>query len=202
MTLALLVYIVNNLTYSGTFFFTFAVLALILYASVYLFEKIHLYISKNHPVSLSEGSIYTLKASISKEFTEGEQVRIEKIWHGLQECKVTSLDGAKYKSDFKLSTLVKAVKAPETVYIPIVTPKKSWLYFAVAFFTLHTLLPSKETTMYMAGAYLVENVITSDKAKKLGDATYDAALVQVKKWSEETPELKEMLKPLLLEEQK
>lgn len=201
MTLALLVYIVNNLTYSGTFFFTFAVLALILYASVYLFEKIHLYISKNHPVSLSEGSIYTLKVSISKDFAEGDQVRIEKIWYGLQECMVSSLDGTKYRS-VKLSTLVKAVKAPETVYIPIVTPKKSWLYFAVAFFTLHTLLPSKETTIYMAGAYLVENVITSDEAKKLGDATYDAALVQVKKWSEEAPELKEMLKPLLLEEKK
>lgn len=201
MTLALLVYIVNNLTYSGTFFFTFAVLALILYASVDLFEKIHLYISKNHPVSLSEGSIYTLKVSISKDFAEGDQVRIEKIWYGLQECRVSSLDGTKYRS-VKLRTLVKAVKAPETVYIPIVTPKKSWLYFAVAFFTLHTLLPSKETTMYMAGAYLVENVITSDKAKKLGDATYDAAIVQVKKWSEEAPELKEMLKPLLLEEKK
>ena len=58
---------------------------------------------------------------------------------------------------------------------------------------LHTILPTRDTAIKMAGAYLLQSVITNDKTKELGDAAYRATLRQLTKWSEEVPELADML---------
>ena len=58
---------------------------------------------------------------------------------------------------------------------------------------IHTILPTRDTAIKMAGAYLLQSVVTNDKTKELGDAAYRATLRQLTKWSEEVPELAEML---------
>ena len=58
---------------------------------------------------------------------------------------------------------------------------------------LHTILPTRDTAIKMAGAYLLQSVVTNDKTKELGDAAYRATLRQLTKWSEEVPELADML---------
>ena len=59
--------------------------------------------------------------------------------------------------------------------------------------TLHIILPTHDTAIKMAGAYLLQSVVTNDKTKELGDAAYRATLRQLTKWSEEVPELADML---------
>lgn len=45
----------------------------------------------------------------------------------------------------------------------------------------------------MAGAYLIQEVVTSEEVKDLGKASYNAAISQLNKWGDEVPELAEML---------
>lgn len=144
---------------------------------------------------ITVGSIYTLEQQCGI-FDAGEQIRVLIKWESLNECKIETLDGKKKDSGVRLSCLRQAVQS-DTVDFVQFKEKKAWMYTGLLLLALHVLLPSKQTTMYMAGAYLVETVITSEKAQKLGDATYDAALIQVKKWSEESPELKDLIKPLM-----
>ena len=72
-------------------------------------------------------------------------------------------------------------------------PTKTVVALIMLFMTLHTILPTRETAIKMAGAYLLQQVVTADKTKELGNAAYNATLRQLTKWSEEVPELSEMV---------
>lgn len=72
-------------------------------------------------------------------------------------------------------------------------PVKSVILLLVLLLTLHTILPTRDTAIKMAGAYLLQSVVTNDKTKELSDAAYRATLRQLTKWAEEVPELAEML---------
>lgn len=81
-------------------------------------------------------------------------------------------------------------------------PFKTFLVVCGVCLTLHTLLPSRDTAIKMAGAYLIQTVVTSEKANNLGDAAYRATLRQLEKWAAEVPELKDMNNELKVEEGK
>lgn len=67
---------------------------------------------------------------------------------------------------------------------------------------LDTVLPTRETAIKMAGAYLLQEVVTHDKTQELGNAAYNAALRQLEAWAEEVPELTEMVVDAGLEKAK
>lgn len=72
-------------------------------------------------------------------------------------------------------------------------PTKVVISLMLILLVLHTILPTRDTAIKMAGAYLLQSVVTNDKTKELGDAAYRATLRQLTKWSEEVPELADML---------
>jgi hypothetical protein len=72
-------------------------------------------------------------------------------------------------------------------------PLKSVIALIIVMMTLHTILPTRETAIKMAGAYLLQQVVTDDKTKALGNAAYNAAMRQLTKWGEEVPDLADMM---------
>lgn len=60
------------------------------------------------------------------------------------------------------------------------------------------ILPTRQTAIYMAGAYLVQEVITSDVAAEVGNKTQKAVLAQLDKWAAEVPELREMIQDVIV----
>lgn len=75
---------------------------------------------------------------------------------------------------------------PKTYELSI--PKFAYVVFLMGF-----LLPNKDTTIYMAGAYMVQEVVTSDTAKEIGNLAVDATKAQLKAWAAESPELAALL---------
>lgn len=72
-------------------------------------------------------------------------------------------------------------------------PFKLLVTFTFICATLHTILPERQTMIYMVGAYAAQEVLTSKKAEELGDKTYKALSNQLDKWADEVPELKEIV---------
>ena len=201
MNLALLVYAVNNLTYNGSFFFIVGILLILAWIGIKVFIFIN---NERICIPIKKGVKYKVITPLSPNTVAGTYVVAtdifqysEKVYYDTLNEKLESITRQESTNLTQFKNSIELSKIENKIY-----NKKSLLYIGLLSLVMHVLLPSKQTTMYMAGAYLVENVITSDKANELGNATYDAALVQVKKWSEEAPELKEMLKPLLSEEKK
>ena len=96
------------------------------------------------------------------------------------------------------------------VFLSKYYPKKTVIFLVIICLTLHTLLPQRQTAIYMVGAYVAQEVLTADKTKELGNKTYLAVSNQLDKWAEEVPELKsliggqveEMVKDKIVEEVK
>lgn len=132
MELMLLVYLVENLSYNGTFFKGVAFSLLIISVIFFIIKVVHI-----------DGDTYELTLN---------------------------------KDSISLSKL----------------PKKFVALIAILF-TLHTLLPERQTMIYMVGAYAAQEVLTSQKTQELGDKTYKALSHQLDKWAEEVPELKEIV---------
>ena len=76
---------------------------------------------------------------------------------------------------------------------PFKIPFKTLIAIIIICTSLHTLLPKRQTMIYMVGAYAAQEVLTSEKTKELGDKTYKALSNQLDKWAEEVPELKELV---------
>lgn len=73
------------------------------------------------------------------------------------------------------------------------TPSLSFSKLAMCAFVIGFLLPNKETTIYMAGAYMVQQVVTSDTVQEIGNLAADATKAQLKAWAKESPELATLL---------
>lgn len=58
---------------------------------------------------------------------------------------------------------------------------------------LHTLLPTRQTAIYMAAAYAVQEVLTADKTQKVLGVGYKALENQLGKWANEVPDVADML---------
>ena len=72
-------------------------------------------------------------------------------------------------------------------------PYKTYIGFCIFLLVTSTILPTKETAIKMAAAYLLQEVVTHDKTKELGDAAYNAALRQLNQWAEDVPDVAQML---------
>jgi MFS family permease len=72
-------------------------------------------------------------------------------------------------------------------------PYKSILALIVVTLVFSTILPTRETAIKMGAAYLIQQIATDDKTQALGNAAYAAAMRQLTLWSEEVPELTEMM---------
>ncbi|AHK11547.1 hypothetical protein S140_140 [Shewanella sp. phage 1/40] len=72
-------------------------------------------------------------------------------------------------------------------------PYKTVTVLSVIILITSAILPTRETAIKMAGAYLIQQVVVDDKTQQLGNAAYKAAMRQLDKWSEEVPELADMI---------
>lgn len=81
-------------------------------------------------------------------------------------------------------------------------PKKTIITLVSVCLLLHTLLPQRQTAIYMVGAYAAQEVLTADKTQELGNKTYLAISNQLDKWAEEVPELKGLIEDSVTEKVK
>lgn len=72
-------------------------------------------------------------------------------------------------------------------------PKRAIIWVCVLLLTLHTILPTRQTAIYMASAYAIQSIITTDKTKELANKGYHALTSQLDKWAKEVPEVGDML---------
>lgn len=72
-------------------------------------------------------------------------------------------------------------------------PYKTVTVLSVIILITSAVLPTRETAIKMAGAYLIQQVVVDDKTQQLGNAAYKAAMRQLDNWSEEVPELADMI---------
>lgn len=54
-------------------------------------------------------------------------------------------------------------------------------------------IPSEKTIKYMAGAYLVQEIATSETAKEIGDLSTKAVKKQLEIWAADNEQLKQLL---------
>lgn len=78
-------------------------------------------------------------------------------------------------------------------YLTEKAPKRMVVSILIVLMSLHTLLPTRQTAIYMASAYAVQQVVTADQTKELASRGYSALSAQLVKWSEEVPEVADML---------
>lgn len=217
MELMFLVYAVENLTYNSGFwygvFFTCMVASFLSYlvntAVKYLnlhkqpFEKV-ISTTLKECETLTRGSTFVLDSPID-DLDSGKQYTVSSIYRSLGDVRISG----KGTNDYDLNLLEAKLCSQEHKTITI-TPDKlggklSWKAFMVVgciSLMLHTFLPSRQTAIYMAGAYLIQEVATSDSVQELGKASYNAAVSQLNKWSSEVPELAEMVADAGLESAK
>lgn len=142
---------------------------------------------------LEVGDKFTLKQPIG-DLKVGYEYELSNVWTGLKQFRVEG-DG----TDYCLKALKEHVDVNHrTVKVDAYTnpvKKPMWkllITLYCVFVTLHTLLPTRQTAIYMAGAYITQQVVTHEKTKELGNKAYSAAIKQLEKWAEEVPELKDM----------
>lgn len=72
---------------------------------------------------------------------------------------------------------------------------KKYIFFKTAFFFgfLCLLIPSEKTMQYMAGAYLVQTVYTSEFVNKAAPLAQKAVLNQLETWAKDNDQVKELL---------
>lgn len=210
MELMFLVYAVENLTYKGSFFVTIYYILLLVLVFVGILKLGINFYNQNHQelrtfiktkVKLKRGDEFILDKDVYKfkkgvkyivssvsehneaiyywkkgsdelEFIEAKS-HIENLLSE-QECEMIKIQEAK---NFKLPTL----------------PIKSLFGVMVLSLLLHTFLPTRQTAIYMASAYAIQKVTSSDKTEELVTKGYSALSSQLTKWAEEVPEVSDML---------
>lgn len=101
-------------------------------------------------------------------------------------------DLVKIKDQLRKQNYREEVVQPVKVNLPKL-PIKTLVTLIVVSLSLHTLPPSRQTAIYMASAYVIQQVVTADKTKELADKGCNALSSQLDKWSKEVPEVADML---------
>lgn len=208
MELMLLVYAVENLSYNGSFFgtmfnwvFFISIVLLVLQIGLSLYNQ-HLGGSYQKVISTSLdekdklriGSEFVLDKSIGG-LVSGKKYQVRHIWRSLNEFRV---EGSSEELNLKgIEDQLKKQEHKEVTVEPKIlkfkAPFKTLITLGLLFITLDTLLPQRQTAIYMVGAYAAQEVLTADKTKELGNKTYLAVSNQLDKWAEEVPELKTLI---------
>ena len=195
MTLALLVYIVSNLAYNGTFFFWLGCFPLVLWGISYVIQLLPWDI---YNASIEVGESYILTKDIGTKFKAGDKVVVTNIWSSLGDVRIECKETNKTDSNIKIRLFRKCIIDP-TVTKPKAQIKSSWLVVGVLFMVLHVALPNRDTMIYCASAYMIQTVITNEKTQELSAAAYDATLEQLKEWSKESKDAAKLITPILKE---
>ncbi|CAM0109675.1 hypothetical protein VPH5P1C_0115 [Vibrio phage 5P1c] len=153
---------------------------------------------------------FTVTTSEIEGLSVGVKYTVRKHWEGIKTISLlsdlskndydyVSLEGDAYAA---LMSHLKDEVTKEKTYSTftegkkIVIPNlhlKSLVSLTVITCLLNTLLPERNTAIYMVGAYMIQEVVTADKTQALGNAAYNASLVQLNKWANESSDLAEML---------
>lgn len=206
MELAILVYVVETLTNNGALLFTFFLLSVACAVIAFLYTiDVEKY---NRPAKTvrnlldldREGQGLNLQVTTTKDIGSrkifipaGTTLTITRIWYdGDVDVKEYTRDQlgvrlTKYllKRDCEEGLIELPAINVQSKYKP-----KPFVILACILLFLDTVIPSKTTAYYMAGAYMVQQVVGSDKAKELGSLSYEAVRNQLKAWSKsDDPEL-------------
>lgn len=203
MELAMLVYVVENLTYGGTFWGSMAVFLFLLTAGAYTVNIIiEIYnsrqketVTKSHS-GFREGACIILSYQVD-DLLEG--VPYEVRWVCGNSVKFKNVKDC-YKEYDLVNLSAAVVYRTDTIPAKVVTFKFAKLKLLMVLtglcVMLDVVLPTRQTAIYIGGAYLTQQVVTSDVAKDVGDRAQKILISQLDKWAEEVPELKDMVAEL------
>jgi hypothetical protein len=188
-----LIYAVENMTYESGIFGIFAFFLVILFAAAKIYNTFLLKPARSttNPPEIEEGFEYVLGRAWYK-WSAGDAVEVKNIWKSLNEVRIKGQGS----TDFNLKTLKLAVTSGTTEIagdIPLNFPFKTVIWGFIICMILHTALPSRQTAIYMAGGYMAQEIITSEKTGELSNLAYDAAKAQLISWAKEVPELQGMV---------
>lgn len=174
MELMLLVYLLNVLWVLS--------LAPILVCLFFLCRFIY-ELNNNSLSNLKDGGYYELKVGIPElELPAGRTVKLDKY---SSNSYLKNAKGDEYRvSNNELHGYLAILGQPIT--------KVSFVLIGALIITA-ALVPSKETAVYMAGAYMLQEIATDDRTIALGSVAYDATLNQLKVWSQSSPELSALM---------
>ncbi len=215
MGLTWLVYIVETLTYNGSFFMSLFLWVVSLTA-LYVIAKVLLpYMSPDKEEVLSvkgivrEGQVIVLSEDVGtlKAHTSYTVSSAGSKWCSLKDADGKAVHSScgegtwlhnitdELKDALVLDVSVTREESAEFVLPSI--PRSVVVSLICVSLMLHTFLPTRQTAIYMAGAYLIQTVVTAEGTQELGSKAYDAALSQVTSWSEEAPKLKGLVEDLV-----
>lgn len=224
MELMLLVYAVENLSYNGTFFGTLAFYLTLLTALLFTVKGMVYFYNQNQKtikeitktkVTLSKGDTFQLKKDYFS-FRKDKIYQISSVYNrcdtiyyyeideeGNTSAHMKSCEGRKRIERLLSEQQGEKVKVTEAKNINLPNfPMKILITLVVVFSVLNTVLPQRQTAIYMVGAYAAQEVLTADKTQELGNKTYLAISNQLDKWAEEVPELKGLIEDSVTEKVK
>lgn len=200
MELALLVYIVETLTYNSSILWTIALLIAIGLLVAFSFKY---WVQKDNrpegtysiPFVFREGNRFSLSEPHDTLEANVEYIFLYTDTSG--DFRVSGLRPSSGTTYFRLRD-IRAKLAPVMVEKPAINKQVNvrWkLATAVAcvLTLLHVILPSKSTAYYMAGAYMVQKVMVSEDAKEIGSLAIDATKAQLRVWATKSPELANLM---------
>lgn len=194
MELAFLVYLVNNLTYNGSFLFYLGLCPLILWFVCYIGSIFYKGLQYNDELVLEKE--YELEKDF-EGFKAGDKVILTDIYKYVGNVAIKSTSGIYHIAVVSTDGFVNSVKFDTITITKFIKPRKSWFVVGMFLLTLHTLLPNKQTTIYCVSAYLVQTVLTDSRTQELGTAAYEATLTQLKEWGKQSDDVAKLIKPLV-----
>ena len=108
---------------------------------------------------------------------------------GLEGFRKALTGAVKAANELKKLPEVKEEYVPKLPALPIKRIVALWLVLTI----LHAVLPTRQTAIYVAGAYALQEVYKSDTAKELGNATVDTIKAQLTTWGKEVPDLQSLI---------
>jgi hypothetical protein len=181
MELLILVYILNTLG----FVTVTLILAGLGLMGFFLGHKLLMWLFTSAGYNLIDGMTLTAKNDISGKWEAGDRLRINKC------NNYCYLEKGAFSVKMDFSQVQQHVVEQ---ICPTTQPlSRTYIYAGAFLFLLGGLLPNKQTATYMAGAYVLQTVVTSDEVKSLGDAAYRATMAQLNQWAEKSPELQTLI---------
>lgn len=213
MTLMALVWLVSVLSSIKVFLDSYLTVILLFVLVVYLIGKIHVSLYSKLNIwwggkgwdDIGDGTTIALKKPLlnvdGKTSLGIGSYRIDKY---TEFCYLVATDGTRYgrvPKNVVLEAMEGSISDTENgashfADVPAMSPLNKSKTVAIALITLSILLPSDTTMKYMAGAYLVETVYTSQFGKEVTALSRKAITTQLESWSKDTPDLVPLVEQL------
>ena len=162
MYLMLAVYFVNNFTYNTKIWFLLAAMSIL----IYFVQKVLYYFNgeivcvKDYPIK--DGEKYTLTKNLFGMFLENDIVKIVRFSENNNTIRICKDAIGSSEFTVSLKDFLNSITNKEATLFKTFKPNKVFLILCIVFSTLHIVIPSKSTAQYMVGAYILEEVVTSE----------------------------------------